>query len=77
MTDTAIPATPQAAPAAGPDTAAFAPSTDIAASIIAGGSEPGDPSLPIFATSVLVTSDNVPAEGETETTPRLFYQVDG
>ena len=37
MTDTAIPATPQAAPAAGPDAAALAPSTDIAASIIASG----------------------------------------
>ena len=39
----------------------------------------GEPALgggaPIFATSVLVTADNVPAEGEIEPTARQFYQL--
>jgi ribose transport system substrate-binding protein len=47
----------------------------IAASMLAGNSAPGEPGVPIFATSVLVTADNVPAEGEIESTPRKFYQL--
>lgn len=48
---------------------------EIAASMIAGGEAPGTPGQPIFATSVLVTAENLPAEGEIEPTPRAFYQV--
>ena len=47
----------------------------IAASMLAGNAAPGEPGVPIFATSVLVTADNVPAEGEIESTPRKFYQL--
>ncbi len=47
----------------------------IAASMLGGNPAPGDPSLPILTTSVLVTADNVPADGESESTPRLFYQL--
>ena len=47
----------------------------IAASMLGGNPAPGDPTQPIFTTSVLVTSDNVPADGEIEPTPRLFYQL--
>lgn len=47
----------------------------IAASMLAGNPAPGDPSQPILTTSVLVTADNVPADGEIESTPRLFYQL--
>ncbi len=47
----------------------------IAASMLAGNAAPGEPGKPIFATSVLVTADNVPAEGEIESTPRKFYQL--
>jgi ABC-type sugar transport system substrate-binding protein len=48
---------------------------EIAASMLAGNPAPGEAGVPIFATSVLVTADNVPAEGEIETTPRKFYQM--
>jgi ribose transport system substrate-binding protein len=47
----------------------------IAADMLAGNPQPGTPGVPIFATSVLVTADNVPAEGEIESTPRKFYQL--
>lgn len=47
----------------------------IAAAMLAGEPAPGEPGVPIFATSVLVTSDNLPAEGEIESTPRKFYQL--
>lgn len=47
----------------------------IAASMLAGNPAPGEPGVPIFATSVLVTADNVPADGEIESTPRKFYQL--
>jgi ribose transport system substrate-binding protein len=47
----------------------------IAASMLAGNPAPGEPGKPILATSVLVTADNVPAEGEIESTPRKFYQL--
>ena len=47
----------------------------IAADMLAGGDPPGDPSKQIFATSVLVTADNLPDEGDVETTPRRFYQL--
>ncbi len=47
----------------------------IAASMLAGDPAPGEPGVPIFATSVLVTADNVPADGESESTPRKFYQL--
>ena len=47
----------------------------IAANMLGGGTAPGTAGTPIFATSVLVTADNVPAEGEIESTPRQFYQV--
>ena len=47
----------------------------IAASMLAGNPAPGEPGVPILATSVLVTADNVPAEGESESTPRKFYQL--
>ena len=47
----------------------------IAANMLGGGTAPGTAGTPIFATSVLVTADNVPAEGESESTPRQFYQV--
>ncbi|MEO6123502.1 MAG: sugar ABC transporter substrate-binding protein [Ilumatobacteraceae bacterium] len=48
---------------------------EIASSMLAGNPAPGDPSKPILTTSVLVTADNVPADGESESTPRLFYQL--
>jgi ABC-type sugar transport system substrate-binding protein len=47
----------------------------IAAAMLGGEPAPGG-GEPIFATSVLVTADNVPAEGEIEPTPRQFYQID-
>lgn len=47
----------------------------IAASMLAGDAAPGEAGVPIFATSVLVTADNVPADGEFEGTPRAFYQL--
>jgi ribose transport system substrate-binding protein len=47
----------------------------IAASMLAGNAAPGEPGKQILATSVLVTADNLPAEGETESTPRKFYQL--
>ncbi len=47
----------------------------IAAAMLGGEPAPGGGD-PIFATSVLVTSDNLPAEGEIEPTPRQFYQID-
>ncbi len=47
----------------------------IAASMLAGNPPPGEAGVPIFATSVLVTADNVPADGEIEATPRKFYQL--
>ena len=47
----------------------------IAASMVAGNPAPGEAGVPILATSVLVTADNVPAEGEIESTPRKFYQL--
>lgn len=46
----------------------------IAAAMLAGETAPGGGD-PIFATSVLVTADNLPAEGEIEPTPRIFYQL--
>ncbi len=47
----------------------------IAAELLAGGSAPGTAGEPILATSVLVTAANVPAAGESEPTPRPFYQL--
>ncbi len=47
----------------------------IAASMLAGNPAPGEAGVPILATSVLVTADNVPADGEIESTPRKFYQL--
>ncbi len=47
----------------------------IASSMLAGNPAPGTAGKPILTTSVLVTSDNVPADGEIEPTPRLFYQL--
>ena len=47
----------------------------IAASMLAGNPAPGEAGVPILATSVLVTADNVPAEGEIESTERKFYQL--
>lgn len=47
----------------------------IAANMLAGKAAPGTPGKPILATSVLVTSDNVPADGKAEPTPRKFYQL--
>jgi ABC-type sugar transport system substrate-binding protein len=46
----------------------------IAAAMLGGEPAPGGGD-PIFATSVLVTEDNLPAEGEIEPTPRQFYQL--
>ena len=43
--------------------------------MLAGNPAPGTPGKPILATSVLVTADNLPATGETESTPRKFYQL--
>jgi len=48
---------------------------EIAASILAGNAAPGQAGVPILATSVLVTADNVPAEGAIEATQRAFYQL--
>ena len=47
----------------------------IAADMIAGNAAPGTAGKQILATSVLVTADNVPAEGSSEATPRKFYQL--
>lgn len=47
----------------------------IAAAMLAGEPPPGEVGEPIFATSVLVTEDNLPAAGEIEETPRKFYQL--
>ena len=47
----------------------------IASSMLAGNAAPGVAGQPILTTSVLVTSDNVPADGQIEPTPRLFYQL--
>jgi len=47
----------------------------IAAGMIAGGAAPGTAGKSILATSVLVTADNVPAEGSAEGTARKFYQL--
>ena len=47
----------------------------IAAAMIAGSAAPGEAGKQILATSVLVTKDNVPAEGASEATPRKFYQL--
>jgi ABC-type sugar transport system substrate-binding protein len=46
----------------------------IAAGILGGGSVPGTVGKEIFTTSVIVTADNVPAEGKPEATPRKLYQ---
>jgi hypothetical protein len=43
--------------------------------MIAGNAAPGTAGKQILATSVLVTADNVPAEGSSEATPREFYQL--
>lgn len=48
---------------------------EIAASMLAGNAAPGAAGVPILATSVLVTADNVPAEGAIEPTARSFYQL--
>lgn len=48
---------------------------EIAASILAGNAAPGQAGVPILASSVLVTADNVPAEGAIEPTQRPFYQM--
>jgi ABC-type sugar transport system substrate-binding protein len=48
----------------------------IAASMLAGNPAPGVEGVQILATSVLVTSDNVPADGEVEATERVFYQLE-
>ncbi len=47
----------------------------IAASMLAGNPAPGKAGKPILTTSVLVTSSNVPADGQIEPTPRKFYQL--
>ena len=47
----------------------------IAAGMIAGEAAPGTAGKSILTTSVLVTADNVPAEGSSEGTARKFYQL--
>ena len=47
----------------------------IAAGMIAGEAAPGTAGESILTTSVLVTADNVPAEGSSEGTARKFYQL--
>ena len=47
----------------------------IAASMLAGNPAPGAAGKQILATSVLVTADNVPADGKIEPTARVFYQL--
>lgn len=50
----------------------------VAASMLAGNPPPGAPGIPIIGSSILVTNDEVPAEGDfLESTPRTWYQLSG